>query len=175
MDAWEYTEEDRALVTKYLSSPLEFPAEFKKWILDSVGRSLPPIPIEQLQGYIKTRAYGDSIAGAVSTSSTTFVDLGGPEVTGLPDGTYLVIHGSKVSVTYGRMSISVNGAGAVDADGTYIETGGAVTYHGTRLKQVTCAAGPAGNTIAARYRKDSAGGAGDATFTNPWLAVVRMK
>jgi len=175
VEAWELTEEDRDRINNLLSSPLDFPLEFKSWILDQVAMNVPPIPIEQLQGYVKTRAYGNSSGTSTFTAtSTSFADYGGPSLSGLPDGVYLVLYGTKVTSTYGRYTISVNGGAGTDAESVYVETGGSVTYSGVRLKQQTLNAGAAGNTIGTLMRKDSSGGAGDPVFTQCWLVAIRM-
>lgn len=178
MDGADLSEAERDKVSKYLASPLEFPDEFKKWAIDWLGQNLPPIPIEQLQGYVKTRAYANSTGtSSFPTSSTSFADLGGPTITGLPDGTYLLIWGCRASGNYGRMAVSMNGSTPTDADSVYIETGGTLTYSGVRIKLVTLSNVAAGgvNTITTPMRKDSAGGPGTVTLSQCFLSAIRVQ
>lgn len=117
------TDEEKALLTKYLASPLDFPKEFKSWVSDYFATNVPLIPygtflgsrlnIAKSGGYIATTegvgasAYGDIPGGTV-----------GPSIVGIADGVYVVLWGATTTggEHTGYMGISVNGDTPTDTN-----------------------------------------------------------
>lgn len=179
VEAWELTPDDRSRIDRLLSSPLDFPDEFKKYILDYGAMHIPPIPIDQLQGYRPTRVSAAEVATQEGESGTSYVELAteGPVLSGLADGTYLAIYGCWVSGTYGHMTVMGNpvsppSSGSGDPHSVYIETGGAVEYQGARLNEFRLKNGD-NNELRSFYRRDSSG-AGTAYFEKRFLVAIRI-
>lgn len=105
-----------------LGHPLEFPPEFKQWLADYVARSVPKLPISQVFGFQLQRIRSATVDTAQTTTSTSYTDLStaGPTLSELANGWYLLIFGGDGSASTAsaspRMSPSINGATAVDAD-----------------------------------------------------------
>jgi hypothetical protein len=177
VEAQDLNPEDRDRVNKFLSNPLDFPPEFKKWLLDYLAQNIPPVPVSQLLGFVQTRAHvADPVPDFNETSSSVYTDLAivGPSLAGLADGTYLVFHGCEFASfdgfeARGWMALSVNGAAAADSRANRCFLGG--TRHDTsfRGEAVICANGD-NNTITAMYRSS----VGVTDFGRRWLIAIRV-
>jgi hypothetical protein len=139
-------------------------------------------PISQVVGFQQFNAIpATSIAAAEGTSSATYVDLAtvGPSLSTLGNGKYLLLFGARFSggstQARGRMSVSINGATALDANGLLGGGPDDVTnaLPPTSLMlalPVTLSASP--NSVVAKYRQDQ-GGANLAEFSQRWLVALR--
>lgn len=117
----------------------------------------PTLPINQITGFTKFLPNTATDAGSVSTTSGTYVSLsGGPTISDLANGYYLVLYSAVVNPTaasYAYASPSVNSATPTDENALQVATGGAVTM--SSFTFATLSAGT--NTIELQYK--SSGGA----------------
>lgn len=154
----------RETAEKLLSAPLLFPDEFKRWLGDFVATNVPLIPYSHIFGAKhNTARSGASITASESTTSTTaYVDLttAGPSITGIANGTYLVMYGARCR---DRASISVNSAAPSDDDSIWGEEAGPAA---TRMKIVSLNSNNE-NSIAMKYRGTNA-------FSHRWLSIMRL-
>ena len=182
--------EERLALKRSLSFPEELPPEHKEWVLDYVSTGIELEPYKKqtkaaLDAATAAQAAASAAIAAVSaaqihanadlessdqsTSSTTYTDLGGPELTGLEDGDYILLYGCRMqtnnSLTH-FYSPLINGSGPSDADAA--QGRGPIIASVARAKLQTLSGGS--NSIAMRYRVDtSTGGFGDR-----WLVAVRL-
>lgn len=158
------SESDRDEAAKLLSAPLLFPDEFKRWLGDYVATNIPLIPYSHIFGARhNTARSGVSITASESTTSTTaYVDLttDGPSITGIADGTYLVMYGVK---TRSRASLSVNGSTPSDDDSIWGEEASPAA---ARMKIVSLNSDNT-NTIKMQYKGTNA-------FSHRWLSIMRL-
>jgi len=143
----------------------EFLSELKLWV-EQAGIA---IPFGQLVGFTQfvvqasTGAFGD-------VTSTSYMTLNGPSITGLPPGKYLLIYAMAVvnGPSETLMAISVNGDTPTDADAVSVPATGDVLMAAT-IRLVTLTGNS--NTLTGMYRNvvsGSTGGVGPA-----WLLAVR--
>jgi hypothetical protein len=173
----DLTEGDRNNVTRYLSSPLEFPSEFKKWLLDYLAQNIPPIPVNQLLGYVQTRAYvAEDIVTSEAQVSSSYDDLAtvGPILTGMADGSYLVFHGCEIKSADGFSAkgweaLSINGSTPSDTKACRAFNGGTRVDIAFRGELVTLDVG-GNNEIAMQYRSSL----GIASFARRWMIAIRV-
>ena len=180
MEGKDLSAADRAKTDKLLANPLDFPDEFRKWVLDWLGQNLPPIPVTQLLGFVQTRAYTASdVATQEPQSSSSYARLAttGPIITGLNDGTYVVFFGCEMGMqvdggggSKGWASLSVNGATPTDGKAVRAYNGGTRIDVGWRADSVTCGAGPGNNTIELLYRSSL----GQEWFARRWMHAIRI-
>lgn len=177
MEGKDLTEQDRTRTDKFLSNPLEFPDAFKKWLLDWLAQNIPPIPVNQLLGFVQTRAYvADDIPAFEATVSSSYDDLTtpGPILSGLADGSYLVFHGCEIGSSDGFSakgweSLSINGAAASDNNANRAFNGGTRKDTSFRGDLMTLNAG-GNNEIAMVYRSST----GAPNFGRRWLLAIRV-
>lgn len=168
---------------RFMSHPETFPDAFKAWLIDFIavnGALIPPSQI--LGGGLLKESNAAQIATAESTSSTSYTNLSttGPTLSGLSDGTYLILLGCTMAATLNSwdayMSISINGAAASDSDGWVsawtVSEGAAVEYlavSGSRalLKEIS---NENNNTLTAKYKT---GGVG-VDFSNRWMMALKV-
>lgn len=96
------TDNELETLKKVFSSPLDIPAEWKAWLISYLEANPPDLPFTQLFGYqsfISTQvsAYAaPDPSGTVSTSSSSWTSLaGGPTLSGLKSGLYIVAWGAR--------------------------------------------------------------------------------
>lgn len=172
--------EERKALQRSLSFPEDLPPRFKSWLIDFMAVNIPQIPVSQITGFkqIEQVEVSSATTGTVGTSQTTtsatYVDLAtvGPQLTGLRNGQYLIFFGVAVLWNTGGvnawMSISVNGATAVDADACTVAT--TVGMSPTRAVVKTLSSGNA-NTLLAKYRTD---GGSTGNYQHRWLIAQRI-
>ncbi len=149
--------------------------DFSSWLKDKLVIDGLEVPISQVTGFsgftFQTAEVGDSEA----TTSTSYTDLTtpGPQLTGLPDGSYAIFYGCTVSAAAGELafsSISINGA-AASANDEILATLHAASYFFTPTRLVTkTLTGGGGNSIRMKYRTN---GGVSVTFQRRWLSVVK--
>lgn len=161
---------DADVLQKLLSAPIFFPETFKDWLTDFVGTNIPLIPYTHFFGaQLNIARSGNSITASESTTSSTYTDLTtvGPTITGLGDGTYVVLFGCHLLGQGALAAVSVNGSTPSDDDAIHeseIEvTGGRGLF--VTLKN------NGNSTLTMKYRKD---GGASATFKNRWMTVLRV-
>lgn len=122
-------------------------------------------PVSNIVGFAQFLAQAaPQIALIETTTSLTYTDLAtvGPTLSGLADGNYVILFGcrSAQSVaaegTAALMSISVNGATAVDADAIWTQSNTYQSAMNFAVKTLS-GGGAGGNTITAKYRMFAAG------------------
>lgn len=101
-------------IMEVLSDPMNLPPSFwnysvQRWLADA-----PVFPISQVFGFIQSQASVSAVAASVSRSSSTFATLsGGPSLSNLADGHYLVLWGAAAAgnagVSNAEMAVGVNG------------------------------------------------------------------
>lgn len=149
----------------------EFLGQLRTWL----EQNPPAIPVTQILGFSQFTAQADRVSNTASEStvSTTYTDLAtvGPRLTGLPDGKYLVVFGAGAQTSVAGigavMSISVNGATPVDADGATVQS--ASIAGGTSAVLKTLSSG-GNNTLSVQYRIDGAATGG---WLLRWLIALR--
>lgn len=161
------TEKERQQVERFFGDPTIFPAIFRSWLVAYIEANPPLLPISQITGFSQfTAKYAtvQSVTGE-NTTSTTYTNLTttGPELTGLPDGLYLVLHGcvshTSVAGSQARQSISVNGVTAVDDDATQC----GVANNQSVMTAVIKTLDAGDNTILCKYRCEG-GAAGEFSY-----------
>lgn len=178
MEGAALSPEDRSKTDRFLANPLDFPDEFKKWLLDYMGMNIPPIPVNQLLGFVQTRAYtADDVPDFEATASSNYTRLGitGPIIQGLNDGTYIVFHGCEMASNDGFSAkgweaLSVNGSTPSDNLANRAFNGGTRVDTSWRVDQVSCTAGVAANTIEMLYRSST----GTPKFGRRWMHAIRI-
>lgn len=150
--------------------------EFKDYLVQYLALNQPPVPIGQIVGFTQfTVQAAAQVLTDESTASESYTDLStdGPTLTGLSDGSYLVLFGcsAKVDTLLGetaRMSVEVNGTAASDDD--MILTG---TSFGTSIGRAVTKSLAAGssNELSAKYRSTDSGT--NASFANRWLLALK--
>lgn len=176
------TPEQRGQLDDFLGSPIKFPSEFKQWLTDYLAVNIPPIPVSQLLGYKPTLAH-NVIDNAVinldsgSGAERTWVQVDGPLVDNLSDGTYFAAWGAKMGrgSTGGatcRIGPSVNGA---DPSGFNYATFQANDPDAMCWKaaELVVKNGKDNNSVELYYWYDLGGGA-TADFLHRWLTLIRV-
>ncbi len=161
----------RRLRQMILGDPTDFGSTFKDWVPNWVALYGLETPISQVAGFARfTPQVADTIITSETTASTSYADLAtvGPSITGLSDGSYMVIYSHTSSNNTGGftafMSISVDGVAASDDDMAL------ATQVGSTAIQVTFVTLTGGNhSIVAKYRVN--GGTG--TFGRRRLAAIK--
>lgn len=169
------TDDDiRWLRAQILSDPTDYPRDFTGWIGPWVGLAGIDVPISQIVGFAQfTAQVAPTIATSQSTTSATYTNLGtvGPQLTGLPDGNYLLLYrASVVNNTAGvgcLYSPKINGTEATDADAANASGVELTTAVGFTVKELKTGGN---NTILMRYRTD---GVATATYGGRWLVAFR--
>lgn len=176
------TEEERKVLGELLGSPLEYPNRFKQWFIDYMAQNIPPLPIDHIEGYVKTRGYGQQSAPGSITIGAGWTDLGdGPDFTGLPNGDYLMIWGmycpNNVSsgVIY-RMGPVINGGGSPSEDQACKVAAGSVGGTGARARVITIDTTPGTGALNFEYRADlwSGGPGANASVNSSWANLIRL-
>lgn len=143
--------------------------QLKTWI-EQAGLA---IPITQIIGFSQFTANYASISTQDTTSSTSYTDLSsttGPTLTGLSNGTYLVLVTAVAKDATGSgafMSVSPNGGTAQDIDGGETQTTVFTSIIG--ISKQTLSAG--NNTLTAKYKSN---GGGVCTFLNRQLFALKI-
>jgi hypothetical protein len=155
-----------------INNIFDFSAEALGEVRTWLEQNPPFIPITQIIGFSQFAAQVAIVQTLESTTSTTYTDLStvGPELTGLPDGQYVVVvsaAGLNSGAVDGWMSYSVNGGTAVDSTGS--------RSSGTSLAGVIMFSTPTlknngNNSIVAKYRTSG----GTSQFTNRCLFALRF-
>ena len=157
------------LVKNIFGVSADFLGELKTWL----EQNPPTIPISQIVGFEQFTAKGDQITTEESTASNTFTDLTtvGPSLTGLADGSYIVLFGASLQAVGGnifQMGISIN-SDAVD--GNHICETATTTNLSLAHGQLLTLSGGGNNSIVAKYRMNTGASAGHARYR--WLIALR--
>jgi hypothetical protein len=170
--------DERASLQRLLSFPEEFPREFGAWVLEylAVNGTLQPFQVEGLSlsaprtasvATSETRGW-DSSYGDLATVGPTLSDLG--------PGTYLVMFSCEVQNTEAgvesHMSISINGATALDADGVALFTS-SVSLNAPISRFIVLPLTLPKNTIKCQYKRIGSG-ASAATFRSRNIIAIRL-
>lgn len=175
----ELTDKERELLSKMFSNPLLFPREFKSWISNYLALNGLDIPISQIQGFTSFSANLSEVATneSLAAGTTTYSNLAtvGPELTGLPDGQYLIGYGCNASRDTQQRTLyyspSFNGAAASDNDAAQVDTNTTDYVTLVRFTTETLDAG-GNNSITMKYRQSGASTV--ASYKNRWLVCLRI-
>lgn len=179
----QLTDSERKLMQKMLAAPESFPGEFWSSIINKVQMDIGKLPGSQIVGGVSNLRFGlDGIATSQSTSSSSYTDLStvGPTLSGISNGSYLIMFGAVVSVVASvfnaNMSIQVNDTSATDADCIQVGFAGpegpgveSSTLSGMRAVLKTLDADN-NNTITCKYKGNGIG----ASFLNRWLFYIKV-
>lgn len=163
---------ERRLFRKFYLNLLHIPKEFETWILDRYAISDSPISASRISGS-SLGFYYASVATDESRANSAYGDLAtvGPSLTGLPDGSYAVVHGCVIhsaAAGSGIMSYSINGATAADADRCQWNGTDAVSVSTIRNQTLS---NTGNNSLVAKYRSS---GIGDTrNFLLRFIAALR--
>jgi hypothetical protein len=168
-----FDERVRRIIREVLSDPLGFPEEYKGWLPEWLALSGFNIPISQVRGFAQFTANSASVTTQQSTASASYTNLGtvGPELAGLPAGSYLLIYGAGAAAVAGvRASVSpkINAVEATDADAMQLipaTAGDVIPGAMATVKTLS----EASNTVTLRYKVAS----GTASFQNRWLVALK--
>ena len=176
------SEEERKLVAELLGRPLDFPNRFKQWFVDYIAQNIPPVPVDHIQGYTKTRGFGDDGDSGNLTIGGGWTDLGGPVFTEIPAGSYLMLWGmycpNNVSsgVIY-RMGPVVDGGGNPSEDQACKVSAGSHGMQGARARQIDLGnPSTAQGSLDFRYRADlwSGGPGANAAVNTSWATIIKV-
>lgn len=165
--------QERSIWQRFSGTPNDLSPEFKNWLKQFVlAEVVPEIPVYQLQGWAQFSGSYAEVAASEAITSTSYTDLttSGPSLTGLSPGIYLILFGAKVSHSdqggTSRMSLSLNGSTATDADG-WIQTNFSGSTSPMRAIQKTLS--ESSNSITCKYKV----GGGTGTWSDRWLITMR--
>ena len=178
--------EERVKMRRTLMFPEEFPPEFKNWLLDFMGVNAE-IQQSQVRGLVTSLSPAfDIITTNQGTSSTSYTDLAtvGPRLTNLGDGVYLVLFGCQVNVVAnifgGAMSVASDDAAASDSSAFAVQMGTAegdnvefFDLPGMRALLMELTHG-GNNTLTAKYRFTAPASGSPPSYSNRWLAAIRV-
>ena len=172
------TEEERSTRARALTSPEDFPERFGAWLKEYVALN-GKVNTHQIEGLsLRRPRSADVLTNENKTFSSTYGDLAtvGPELTDLGRGTYLVMFGAEVlhqeADVETSMSISINGATALSADGVTYSTSSNSNRYPLRRYIVLDLPLPS-NSILCKYRRIGSGATG-ADFRNRYLTAIRV-
>jgi hypothetical protein len=160
-----------------LKNPLfSVPKPFETWMIDKVGSSGFDVPISQIVGFTQFLGQSDT-KGTVSettTSVNTPANLAtvGPELTGLPDGEYLILfgaaaaHNSAGANTF--MGVKVNSTEPADIETAFTQAAAPVPLMRAVQKVLS---NDGNNTLLCRYY---VGSASTATYYYRWLIALKI-
>ncbi len=172
------SEEERKLVSELLGSPLNFPNRFKQWFVDYMAQNIPPLPVDHIEGYVKTRGFGAQAAPGNITIGGGWTDLGGPDFFDLPGGSYLMLWGmycpNNVSsgVLY-RMGPVVDGGGSPSEDQACKVSAGSVGATGSRARVIEVSDQ---GSLEFQYKAElwSGGPGANASVNQSWVNLIRV-
>jgi hypothetical protein len=163
----------REEIRQYLQDPLGFPEEYKGWLPEWITQAGIDVPISQIVGFSGFTAQAATpVATQESSSSTTYTDLAtvGPQITGLPDGQYLLLFGltmaNGASTSYA--GVKINSTDPADADAIQITT---TSAYGMAKAVVGTLDGGGNNTVKLVYRSSTAV---SAQFALRWLVALKV-
>lgn len=183
-DAVLLSQQEAELARRILGNPAYFPEAFKSWVVQYMAVNQQLIPKSLIQGSLFGSSNVAEVATQESTSSASYTNLSttGPQLTGLADGTYLLLFGAVVydvaNEFAGLMSLSYNGSTATDADSLLVSysvsEGAAVERLGVSASRAVLKslANDNNNTVTAKYKSDSGGGSVD--FYYRWLIALKV-
>ena len=153
--------------------PTLVPEGFWAQLIDQIQVSNLQIPVGQIFGFSQTPPQANKVETLQATTSTSYTDLTtvGPELTGLPDGQYLVMYGAwaDLSATGPTMylSPSYNSATPSDDDAAINSSDLTQSIQMTMTKTLT---NGGNNSIRVQYRTTG----GTATYIHRWLVAWRV-
>lgn len=172
------TPEERETVKRLFASPEDFPREFGAWIVDyiNLNAQLQPFQVQGLSLQTPRTA-------TVNTAETrgwdaSYGDLAtvGPELTDLGSGIYLILFSGEVqnfeAGVESSMSISINGATALETDGVTVFTS-SISLNAPLVRFIVLTLDKPKNTIRCQYRRVGSG-ATTATFRKRNLVAIRI-
>lgn len=163
-----------ARVQRLLSDPLALPATFKNWLVAYLRNELRGLPLSAIAGAAGLAPnFGGPVLAREQRVSSTYGDLTtfGPEITGLPPGQYIVLHGCVCFIEptdqVAYQSVSLNGDTPSDDNAVVsyrdlASTNGIMGFLPTLQED--------SNTLTVKYRSFSGVGA---WFERRWILAIR--
>jgi hypothetical protein len=174
----DLTADERANMTRVLSSPEEFPELFGSWIAEYVALNGKVQP-HQIQGLSRLIPHAASVTadeGRFWEDAYGDVATVGPTLEGLGRGTYLVITSAEVlhqeASVNSRMSVSINGAAPSDDNAVSFFTTSGVNRYPIRRYLLLTLPLPS-NTLRLQYKRIGKGSSG-ANFRNRYIVAIRV-
>lgn len=168
------------LLQELFSDPTLLPDSIKSWLPNYLGTNPPDIPIDNVVGFQQNAVTSAPVINAVETvQSVPYKDLTtvGPTLTGLSDGTYVVVYGCAAMISTGnsraRANISLNGALPDDTVTPQIYTQIATGMVGLSTSTVVRLSAGLGNSIKLQYSSGALTSA-TATFDRRYLSATRI-
>jgi hypothetical protein len=96
--------EERRMVTKLFSSPMDIPPEWKAWLVSFLEANPPLLPISQIHGFSDfTATYQETADNDAITVANTWQTLAhsGPDIAEVPKGRYIILYGCNYDATGG--------------------------------------------------------------------------
>lgn len=172
------TNEERIQLRRLLSQPEEFPREFGSWIKEYISLNGEIQPF-QVQGLSLRAPRTATVVTAENLGFTTsYSDLAtvGPKLEDLGKGTYLVFYSSSaIANEFGAepwMSVSINGATAVDLDSVHFHLSGS-TGELPLFRSLIVDLPLGNNTLLCKYKRIG-NGTTVATFSNRQLSALKV-
>lgn len=160
-----------------LTHALRLPKDTIGYLVERIAIDGLQIPVSQLSGFTSFAAQSNVVGtGATeTTTSTSYTNLAtvGPTLTGLPDGLYVVLFGAGMKISSGTgaaMSVQVNAATAVDADGCVTESTLLVPSSRGFLATLNNAGN---NTLTAKYKTYIV--TETASFIRRWMIALKYQ
>ena len=161
----------RPLIDNIFGVSAEFLGELKTWL----EQNPPAIPVTQIVGFSQfTIQSATSVNTSETTTSGTYTDLAtvGPQLTGIPDGTYVFFFGCTLETSSTTFSaycgLELNSSSPTSE--LQIISNSAVFVPGVRVSVGSLSNG-GNNTVTAKYRTD---GGATGTFSNRYLHALRV-
>lgn len=170
-------EKTRGLIQRIFGSPNAIPATFWAYAKSMQEADQPMIPFSSVFGAPLVRPHdAPRVNTAEATTSTAYTNLAtvGPELTGLPDGLYVIWFGSGAKTTnvaaFAFTGLQVNGVDPAD-DSESTESPVVAGYLPGSTVVVKTLAGGGNNTLRLRYRIQAVPETG--TFNKRFLIALR--
>lgn len=166
-------DDEMVLAKKILRNPMLFPDAFNKWIADYVAVNAK-MDLKHVFGYKLETVKHDRIAAQATTFSTSYDDLDdqvGPQLTGLRDGTYLVLFGAvrpPQSAPELYASLSVNGSTPTDDEAVWW---GTISSVGAGRAVVVDLRNDNDNSLVLKYRVISSA---NTNVHSRWIIAIKV-
>ena len=169
---------DSAAFQNYLKNPLMFPDTFKSWISDYFATNLPKLPISQVYGFkVQSVKSASATTSTYSTTSTSFVDVGSPSLSNIPNGFYIAVFGASVQAGAGlggptfTLGLSLDGAApTTDNQAPFKSAGEGNNISGGRMTLNDLSQGDGSHSAKLQFKTTS----GTLQILQPWLHLLKV-
>jgi len=180
----DLTEQQRTELTELLSSPLEYPPEFKDWVPQFLAQTIPYLPLAQIAGVGTVEPWFGVINTPSSQSGNeenVWGDLSlsptGPRVDGVSGGDYLAIWGHDFEA--GNEASGIRSGVSIDGDDplVYIDWNPGIDegYFNWKAAMITVPSDGELHFVKLKYMFSRFGSNGTCTVNYRWLILIRVK